>query len=252
MPTGICRLCENQGELTYEHVPPRSAFNKLTKFRITPYLDYLKAPNPFEYQVKGKLHQGGIGFYSLCRSCNSFLGSKYVTTYTKYSNSFIDLAKRVENNHFVIIMENFQPVKVLKQIAAMFLSVNEDSFSRSNKDLREFVFNTESKELPPRFRFFNYLNSEGNFRHLPVQVKGSFNSGLTIVASEIAFPPLGHIMTINFDGSLPYHQEITHFKNFDLEQYASLELSIFRLPTYLPFLLDYRHRDTIVDNLKGA
>jgi len=40
----------------------------------------------------------------------------------------------------------------------------------------------------------------------------TLSSENTILGSELAFPPLGHVLTIDFKGALPYHQEITSFK----------------------------------------
>lgn len=245
MPEGICRLCNKFGKLTYEHVPPKVTFNKKTRFQSVPLLDYVKERNPIETKFKGKIEQGGVGYYSLCQTCNSFLGTKYVTDFQKYSNSFIEFAKKEHLNAFELTMHDFNALNVLKQIASMFFSINDDVFSKNNRDLAEFILDPQSNNLPHRFRVFNYLKTEGQLRTLPITAIGNLNSKGIVIGTEFAFPPLGHVLTIDFGGQLPYHQEITSFKDFKHNEAITFDIKIFRLPTYLPFLLDYRDKETI-------
>jgi len=249
MPEGICRLCNKFGQLTYEHVPPRVTSNKQTRFKSIDFMEYVKVHNPLDTKFKGKTEQGGVGYYSLCSNCNSFLGTTYVTDYQKYSNSFIEFAKKKHLNAFELKMHGFNALNVLKQIASMFFSINNDDFSSHNRDLAEFILEPTSNNLPNRFRLFNYLNTEGQLRYLPIMVLGSFTSKGTVAGSEIAFPPLGHVLTINFKGTLPYHQEITSFSKCKQGTIIDYDFKIYRLPTYLPFLLDYRNKETINKNI---
>ena len=45
---GICRLCKESKELSFEHVPPKAAYNKNTRYYSLPHLDVLTAANPLE------------------------------------------------------------------------------------------------------------------------------------------------------------------------------------------------------------
>jgi hypothetical protein len=72
MPQGNCSLCGIFCDLTFEHVPPRSAFNKNTRYKTVPYEQVLKSDNILDANFKGKIEQGGLGHYSLCSNCNSF------------------------------------------------------------------------------------------------------------------------------------------------------------------------------------
>jgi hypothetical protein len=238
----ICRLCGQMKEMTFEHVPPRITFNKTTRYKIIPFLEHLQNEDPFSIPTKGKLHQGGVGYYSLCRDCNSYLGQEFVPAFNSYSNSFIELAKRTASNFFEIEMHDFEALKVLKQTIAMFLAMNPVEFSKHNRELSNFLLDKESNYLPDKYRIFIYLNTEGQLRNLPLMVTGNFETGLSIAAIEIAFPPLGHVLTINFNGTLPFHHEITQFKNNGTGEKRSEIFRVFRLPTYLPFLLDYREK----------
>lgn len=79
MKFGTCKLCQNESYLNFEHVPPRSAGNKTTRYKKGSFLDFMTSENPFSYSAKGKIHQGGIGYYSYCIKCNNFLGTEYVS-----------------------------------------------------------------------------------------------------------------------------------------------------------------------------
>ncbi|WP_343745807.1 hypothetical protein [Chitinophaga sp.] len=252
MQQGNCRLCTKFGQLTYEHVPPKVTFNKNTRYKSVPFLDYMKMPNPLESKFKGKVEQGGVGYYSLCGTCNSFLGSNYVRYYQEYSNTFIQFAKKKEFNMFEFAIHNFNALNVLKQIVSMFFSINDDTFSKNNRELAEFVLDPKSNKFPSQFRVFNYLNTEGQLRNVPVMALGNLSSKGVVVGTELAFPPLGHILTIDFDGQLPCHQEITSFKDYKFDETTSFDFKVYRLPTYLPILLDYRHKETIKKSIDGS
>ncbi|MGE5944349.1 MAG: hypothetical protein ACM31G_08420 [Flavobacteriales bacterium] len=235
--------------MTFEHVPPRITFNKTTRYKEMPLVDILSSEDPFSIPSKGKLHQGGVGYYSLCRECNSYLGQAFVPAFNAYSNSFIDLAKRSKGNYFEVEMHDFEVLKVLKQTVSMFLAMNSVEFSNHNRELSQFILDKECSHLPEKYRVFVYLNSEGQLRNIPLMIKGNFNTDTSIAATEIAFPPLGHVLTIDFNGNLPFHHEITQFKHAALGEKKSEIFKIFRLPTYLPILLDYQEKDIIQNSI---
>ena len=141
MPQGNCRLCGSFSELTFEHVPPRSAFNKHTRYQNISFVNLLKQPDLFDLKVKGKIEQGGIGYYSLCNTCNNFLANNYVDAFTAYSNSFIELAHKKDVRSYEMVMQHFEAGRVLKAIVSMFLSMNDWDFSQANRKLAEYVMN---------------------------------------------------------------------------------------------------------------
>ena len=73
---GICRICGENKELTFEHVPPETVFNKGAVRNVT--LDAVikdtvkenKLPWEINYG-KGKIQQRGRGGFYLCGDCNS-------------------------------------------------------------------------------------------------------------------------------------------------------------------------------------
>ncbi len=55
MTKGVCRLCGQNTDLSFEHVPPRTTFNKDTKYTSVDFEDYIKIKNPLIETPKGKL-----------------------------------------------------------------------------------------------------------------------------------------------------------------------------------------------------
>ena len=234
---GICRLCGNEKELTKEHVPPRSTFNKHTKYFSIPLDEIMSVENPLKHTFKGKKYQGGIGYYTLCEKCNNFLGSEYVNSYRDWVlGGFLILKK---GNHLIYGYDiiNIEPLRVLKQIISMFLSINDDWYLDSYHELSEFVKNPTSNELPNRFQIHTYLNNEGFFRHIPHQVK--YLKGSVLNCTEITYPPYGYVLTMNTNSKINKLTNITYFKDYSLGEKVNLKLEMYRLPTYSQFMLEY-------------
>ena len=56
MQNGICRICKRKTELSFEHIPPKAAFNKYTKFRSIPFLEYIQNLPP-QYRLVFNLYE---------------------------------------------------------------------------------------------------------------------------------------------------------------------------------------------------
>lgn len=251
MKIGQCRICHFVQELTFEHVPPKIAYNRSIRYKSIPFIDYVKSKDLSTINYQSKINQGGIGFYSLCKKCNTHLGLTYVGAYHQFIKVLGYIAKRNSNDYFLVDIKEMELLKVLKQICSMFLSINDEQFATSNKELCDFVKDPNSQALSEKYRFFIYLNTEGNFRHLPITVTGNFHSQLSIVSSEIAFPPLGIVMTIDYPGSVVGLTEITWFKYQAINSKSKIEIELYRRCTYSPFPLDYRDKETIESAMRN-
>jgi hypothetical protein len=174
----------------------------------------------------------------------------YVKSYTAYSNTFIEFAKKVDLNHFGFTMHQFEPARVLKQIISMFISLNGWDFSKNHPELQEYVLDPDINKLPSRYRLFNYINTEGQLRNCRLAAIGNFTTSRVVVASEITFPPLGHVLTIDFFDKPQYLFDITKFHQYEVNDLVSVDFDVFRLPTHLPFPLDYREKSTIQEAIK--
>ena len=64
----ICHICGQHKKLSFEHVPPKAAFNDNPILR-TNFEKVLASENLDELQ--GKVQQRGSGAYTLCEKCNN-------------------------------------------------------------------------------------------------------------------------------------------------------------------------------------
>ncbi len=232
--------------LNYEHFPPRSAFNKETRFFSIPQNDYFD--NFLEYingkKPKAKLKQGGLGDYCLCEDCNNFLGLKYVNDYVNFAKICYAVINSTDNFkavEFIIKKEEVNLKKLLKQITSIFICNNDFWFTEANPELLEFVINEEYIDLPDKYRFYMYLNDEG-------QIKSgnwtfdNINGGLC----EFTFPPFGFVLNIDNENRIMEVSEITSFKNYDFFLKEEFKMTLNKYPTYSPIPLDFRDKDNFI------
>lgn len=248
---GKCKLCGQIKEMTFEHVPPRVAFNKTTKHKSITMDEYSKIESPLAFKPTGKTLQGGIGYYALCSDCNSFLGRNYVRSYENWVKSGFEVFTYGNSDYYKYITLNQTPLKILKQIISMFIVINDDWFIDEYPELVKFVNEPNSNLLPDKFKVFVYLNNEGQFRYCRHSTISSPEQGI-LNCSELTFPPFGYVMTFEYKGEITRMLNITDFKNLSPETTGSMSIGLHRLPTFLPFPpLDYRSNEEIEAGIKA-
>ncbi|WP_299156959.1 hypothetical protein [uncultured Christiangramia sp.] len=249
---GICRLCGIEGYLTFEHVPPRSSYNKNTKYFSIDFMEYVQSEDIINNPPKGKIKQGGIGYNSLCSKCNSFLGTEYVNAYSKWTQTGAQIISENNFKFAIVSMIKQEPLKILKEVISMFVAINDEWYLEAYPELAEFVKNPKMKELPAKFRIFMYLNDEGGTRYMNHSGVYKPELGGTVNCTEITFPPFGYLLTIGFNYDINILTNITHFKNYDYKQVVDLKLPLFKLPVYSPFPLDYRSKVKMNIDIKNS
>ncbi|OHD14902.1 MAG: hypothetical protein A2086_10925 [Spirochaetes bacterium GWD1_27_9] len=243
---GICHICGFEGKLSFEHIPPKSAFNDKPVNIIK--LDKVKFDIDKNDLKKSKIQQRGAGGYTLCEKCNNNTG-KWYGDYFKY---FCDNGKKIlelsNNNPNLIYLYKINPLPILKQIITMFFSINSNKFRQLYKDLVFFVLNKEKKYLPPKYRFFIYYNIEGYIRNSPSYGIFNIETNQSIFGTEINFPPFGYSMTFNSQAPDERLVEITHFSRYSYDETVTLSLKLPVLPTHLLLPGDYRTKKEINEN----
>lgn len=247
--TGTCHICGVEGKLSFEHVPPKSAFNDQRVVTV----GYETAINlgPYE-RPSGKILQRGAGAYTLCAPCNNKTGRWYAKDFATWCVQAADVLIKTDFNPKIFTLHYIYPLRVLKQIVTMFFSVyDKDAFRKAHPELVEFVLSPKRMYLPPKFRFFVYFNrgdETDRFRYLGIssQLGLSFDTRPTVM-SEIAFPPLGYLLTV--DSAPPDRRltEITHFSRYAYDDFKVVELNPPVLPTVMPFPGDYRTAEEVAE-----
>lgn len=246
MQNGTCRICKKNTQLSFEHIPPKVAFNKYTKFQTVPFLEYIQNSHLEDYKPTEKLQQGGIGNYCLCRNCNSFLGNNYVPDYFKMTQIGKAFFINKEFTKVTFSTKEISPLRFLKQIISMFICLNDSQFTDNEPELLSFLKNTSENNLPEKYRVFMYVNYIGKIRNLT----GMYTNHYGLV-NELTFPPFGFVLSIKSNKQFPL-TEITHFKNFDLSYKDEVKYELFNLPTHLPFPIDYRRMEEINESIRKS
>ncbi len=241
---GTCHICGRKGELSFEHVPPRAAFNDRRVISATFEQTINLGPDE---EVKGTIKQRGAGGYTLCPKCNNDTGTWYAKDFVGWCYQGMEILIRAKGKPSLIYMHYVLPLRVIKQIVAMFLSVNSASFGQANPELVCFVLNKEAKFLPPKYRFFVYYNIEGRWRSagFSVMVMGNLTRSTFCSLSEISYPPFGYVMTIDSDPPDARLFEISNFARFGYNDFSVLNLKLPVLPTHLGYPGDYRTKGEI-------
>ena len=240
---GTCRICGNFGLLSFEHVPPKAAFNKHPTIEI-PIFESLKL-GPF-VAPKGPTQQGGVGGYTLCESCNNKTGKWYGKALVDWCYQGATLLAKTGGEPTLHYFYYLYPLRVVKQMVAMFLSVNSQKFRLKEEHLVRFVLDRNRKYLPPRYRFFAYYNLSNLSRFVGASLLSNVETGKLILMAEINFPPFGYVMTMQSEPPDDRLLEITHFARFGYEDHIQMTLKLPVLPVTSPRPGDYHSRGTII------
>ena len=88
-PAHTCRICRRRAaQLTFEHVPPRRAFNN-ERTRVYGLEGWLQRDD--EGLTGGRIEQRGAGDYTLCAECNNNTGSWYAAELTGWVYAAVDV-----------------------------------------------------------------------------------------------------------------------------------------------------------------
>lgn len=121
---GICHICGRHAKLSFEHIPPRHAFNS-HKAIIYNGKEMIKKHNG--EKAKYSIMQKGMGKYTLCESCNNLMGKWYAKEYGRFAISVAnDLHNREQLTHGTQIEYHFKdvyPLRFIKQVVSMFCSL---------------------------------------------------------------------------------------------------------------------------------
>jgi hypothetical protein len=240
--TGTCHICGNIGDLSFEHTPPQKAYNDKRFIKIG--LERAISAHPEELNtLKGPIQQGGIGEHTLCPRCNGDTGRWYAPKFIDWCTQAKDVLNRSNGDAKLVHSYNIFPLAILKQVVTMFFSINNDTFRKENQELVSFVKNKENKYLSDRYHFYTSHNIEGYRRFSGINAQ-SGSSNITSI-TEISFPPLGYLMTVDSELIDTPLSEITYFSKYEYSECKTLTLTLPILPTYTIFPGDYRTKDKI-------
>ena len=260
---GNCRICGTHAELHFEHVPSKAAFNN--RPAVGKYALELINKDPDHYfDRKGHKYQRGVGAYTLCEKCNNNTGTWYSGTFANFAHQSLDILKHAKRHPSLYYQFRVYPLQVIKQIITMFFSVNDDLFRGNHPELVKFILDKNERYLSPDFRILVYFNSSPRGRSIggvsmtkmsPDEINPDTMENLhrriesehakSRLLSEIAFPPLGYVMTFNPEQLDKQLFDISFFTKYRYDDWRSIPLKLPVYPVHTWFPTDYRSPEQV-------
>ncbi len=147
---GTCHLCLRKRPLTFEHVPPRAAFNT-KKVALGGLRHWLERDNE-GISLRRAIQQGGAGFRRRCEECNTRTGSWYAAELTAWGHAaaasvhallpIAQMDAQLDEHGVTFRIEGVRPLAIVKQIVTMVLVLNDVGFAERNPELRSSSIGT--------------------------------------------------------------------------------------------------------------
>src|SRR4051794_38195433 len=154
---GICSICLENRELSYEHVPPKRVFNDRPAVAHTIY--GLQEGSKFGKSPTLLKRSQGLGHWTLCESCNGSTGDWYGPAFADWTAQCLRFAERLSGGGNVLLPFHIQPLNVVKQIVVMALAVSGSKTGNNEIDhLRRFALSKQSMGMPGAFVVKAYFN----------------------------------------------------------------------------------------------
>jgi len=246
---GTCHLCGDYTKLSFEHVPPRAAFNDRPIVEAT--MEFLLRRQKDLDNVTGTTSQRGAGGYTLCERCNNSTGAWYSPAFVEWTYQVGTVLLRGKGEPNLYYVYRIFPLRVIKQIVCMFFSTNGDKFREAHEGLVRFVLNRESRFIDPTIRIYCFFNPSDRSRQSGVAGILNVHTRTTMIISEIVFPPMGYLMTLNEVKPDNRLFDITFFAGYCYDDLKELALRLPSMPIYTHFPADYRSRADVLEHRKA-
>jgi hypothetical protein len=224
---GKCALCGIHGKLSFEHVPPRSAFNNGPIFIKT--FDNIFNQNSHLFGKSIRSNRG-FGSFTLCENCNKTTGSWYAKDFAEFTRQGMEIVKKHEKGtYFIIGTYQIKPLNTLKQILTMFMAADQSGILLSQKSLTEFILNKEDTNLPDRYRIYLYSTLSRLKRMIGYSCIKDLNMPV-MKWSEINFQPFGYFLTDESDSSHKDMFDLSCFCKYCYNQVCTIQIKTPYLP----------------------
>ena len=246
---GTCNICGERTKLSFEHVPPRAAFNDRPV--VQGNIEELIKNEADLDDISGRTNQRGAGGYTLCEKCNSSTGALYGTAYVDWIYQVARVLLLSKGGPSLYYLYRIFPLRVIKQIVCMFFSANGEKSREAQQDLVRFVLNKDRSFLEPHIRIYCFHSPTARSRQSGVSGVLDLKTHSQRIISEVIFPPMGYVMSLNRISPDEKLFDITFFSRYQYNDWKEFDLRLPTLPifTYLPG--DYRSKKEVLSNRKN-
>ena len=285
---GKCALCGQECELTFEHIPPRAAFNNIpSKYYSAQEILNRHGKMPWDFSgLKYTKQQRGSGAYTLCAKCNNLTGTWYGNDYQdaimQIGAALIELSER-ENKKVKIRINKIYALRFIKQVLSMFCSINsseslqqystiDDNFDSSIypqplkllcdsvkvfDDIRKFVLDKNAAGLDKeKIKLCMYLVNSGINKQNAIIAKMNIQKNEITIASEISSFPVGYILYLfPSDNQLYTGFDITSLADYKYDDLIYMEFPYKLYESNTIITDDFRTKEeiekTVNENLRA-
>lgn len=247
-----CRLCGEERPLTFEHIPPRAAYNR-GRVSMLGVEDWLKHDaDPDGPEPRRQIQQRGSGAYSLCEECNNLTGRLYVPELSAWVQAGAEVlfgkpgfaaAYRDERRTVYADwkLQGCRPGRFLKQVATMLLAMSPPTLGDRFPELRSYARDPDKLGLPPELQLYLALYAGPNGRYAAGVAQVSLEPGGGIHhVYELAAPPFSYILSIDEPSLVIEAGNISNFATVGVEQTADVEMQLIIGYGETPLPLDFR------------
>lgn len=250
-----CRLCGEERPLTFEHIPPRAAYNR-GRVSMLGVEDWLKHDaDPDGPEPRRQIQQRGSGAYSLCEECNNLTGRLYVPELSAWVRSGAnalfgepDLAARYRDHartvYAAMKIQGCKPGRFAKQVATMLLAMSPPELGDRFPGLRRYARDPDALGLPDELELYLvlYAGPRGRYAAGVAQGSGDLLSGESEVhlIYELAAAPFAYILSVDEKTPVIETGNITNFATAPIDAIANVSMELIIGYGETPLPLDFR------------
>ena len=232
-----CAICGDNRKLTWEHVPPQSAYNDAPLLRR----HVIMVERHGGKYAKATSSMGELKRKTLCGQCNTGTARWYVEAYADFTKQMAHYADRCPSgkvaehpNMDIMISKvisakiltslHIYPARVAKQALCMFCATCgtrlADRYPDMYPEIRTRVLNKRSRGKIGDTRLWLYIRSVHGGKWTGLGLR---HNRLTSPSeySEVSFWPAGWVLTFNGE-ERPKLCEVTHWLRYDYDEKVSL------------------------------
>lgn len=228
---GECRICGEFTKLTFEHVPPKCAFNDapIRSYKLGEWWQ-LQSGSASQFHNE----QRGAGDHLLCRRCNEHVcGSWYVPELCKWVRAVAPRWEEIPSDAgsdlvAIVGLRRVFPARFAKQVLAMLLATSPAGFATKHEPLRRLVLSRETDGLPENYQLYLSLFTRDVARETGLfDAMADFGERM-FQAIELSFPPFSYLLTIGEGVVTDRLGRISNFLDYtcDEEVEPRLELAV--------------------------
>ena len=259
-----CRLCGRYRQLTKEHIPPGSAFNK-GAVKTHNFDEWLDREN-LEDLPGGTITQGGIWGYTLCASCNNNTGAWYVPEYQRWAvaavNALADARANVKDldAHLGPLRGKLhlggdqlpRPGAFVRQVLAMMCSLSTGLDLAGNWwAIRRIVLEKSQESLPQGMSLGLTIFLGPGSRITPPSLVIDLAQQQWRWVTEVAHPPLATTLVLASSDEVEHVFDLSQFTLMPWDQRAEVKSDIETGFGHTPYPSDFRTRADIEAQASG-